>query len=132
MDKVLIVVGDSEFSNTLKAGLQKYEGQFEVLTASDGEEALEVLKKTRISVIVIDLEMPEMDGQNLLANMKKNRPQVPCIAMAAREYPGSKNGTDLGIFHFIEKPFDVSALANVIIAGLDRIDEGMFWKEYRK
>lgn len=132
MDKVLIVDGDPEFSNTLKAGLQKYQGQFEVVTASSREEALEVLKKARISVMVIDLVMHKMDGQELLAHMNKNRPQVPCIAMIARERPEIKNGTEIDIFHFIEKPFEFSELANVIIDGLDRIDEGVFWKEYRK
>jgi DNA-binding NtrC family response regulator len=132
MDKVLIVDGDLEFSNTLKVGLQKYEGQFEAVTASDREEALEVLKKARISVMIIDLVMSETDGQGLLTHMKKNRPQVPCIAMIARGRPEIKNATDPGIFHFIEKPFEFSELANVIIDGLDRIDEGVFWKEYRK
>ncbi len=132
MDKVLIVVGDTQFLDTLKEGLQKYQGQFEILTASEGEKALQVLKKARISVMVIDFELPDMDGQNLLAHMKKNRPQVPCIVMAADEHPEAHNGTALGTFYFLKKPFDFSELANAIIAGLDRIDEGIFWKEHRK
>lgn len=132
MDKVLIVDGDPEFSTTLKTGLQKYEGQFEVVTALNREEALGVLKKSRISVMVIDLVMNKIDGQELLAHMRKNRPQVPCIAMIASNRPEVNNGTHLDIFHIIEKPFDFSKLANLIIEGLDRIDEGIFWKEYRK
>ncbi|MFC1830061.1 response regulator [Thermodesulfobacteriota bacterium] len=131
MDKVLIVDDDLKFLNSLKAGLQKY-SQFEILTAAHGLEALDVLKKTRISVLVTDLEMPEMDGRALLDYMKKNRPQIPCIVMTDKESPESENEADRDILQYIEKPFDFNQLFAVILEGLDRLDEGIFWKAHRK
>ncbi|MFH2218378.1 MAG: response regulator [Pseudomonadota bacterium] len=132
MDKVLIVDDDPEFLSHLTEGLQKYAGQFEVVTASDGEEAVEVLKSVRISVLVTDLAMPKMDGQALLAYMEKNRPQIPCIVMTE---PGSREVKDepgRDVLQYIEKPFDFKQLFPVIIEGLDRLDEGVFWKSHRK
>lgn len=131
MDKVLIVDNDLEFLNSLKVGLEKY-SQFEILTAANGLEALDILKKTRISVLVTDLEMPEMDGRELLDYMKKNRPQIPCVVMTAKESPESNNNADRDILQYIEKPFDFNQLFTVIMEGLDRLDEGIFWKTHRK
>lgn len=133
MDKVLIVDDDQIFLQSLQQGLQKYTGQFEVLTASNGEEALAVLKRDRISVLITDLEMPEMDGLELLAHMRKNRPQVPCVVMAESGSSEIRNEADREyIFRYLQKPFDVNELFAVIIEGLDRLDEGLFWREYRK
>ena len=129
MDKVLIVDVDQIFLKRLKEGLQKYKGQFEVVTASDGEEALEVLKKERISVLITDMVMPKMDGLELLAHMRKNRPQVPCIVIAEPKNSEIKEiAARQEIFRYLEKPFDFSQLADVIMEGLDHLDEGLFWR----
>jgi len=133
VDKVLIVVVDQKFLNILNEGLQKYIGQFEVVTASDGEAALEVLKKNRISVLVTDLVIPGGDGLELLGHMRKSLLHVPCIVMTESECSEINNEINRdGIFRFIEKPFDINELAALIFEGLDRLDEGLFWREYHK
>lgn len=132
MDKILIVDDDAEFLEYLKEGLQRYAGQFEVVTASNGEEAVDILKKIRISVLVTDLDMPGMDGRALLAYMEKNRPQIPCVAMTDPESPEIKDEASASVLKYIEKPFDFNQLFPVIIEGLDCLDEGVFWKSHRK
>ncbi len=130
MDKVLIVNSDPEFLNSLKEGLEKYKGQFEVLTALDCKEAIEVLRRERISVLVTDLVKPKVDGQELLSHMTKNYPQIPCIAITE---PGSheikKRACREDILCYIEKQFAVEELAWAVIDGLDRLDEGVFWQK---
>ena len=133
MDKVLIVDDDQKFLHRLNEELQKYMGQFEVVTVSNGEEALEALKRERISVLITDLDMPKMGGRELLAHMKKNRPQVPCAVMTDPKSPEIKNEADLEyIFRYIAKPFEANELVAIILEGLERLDEGLFWREYRK
>ena len=133
MDKVLVVDDDQILLKKLKEGLQKYKGQFEVVTASDGKEALEVLKKERISVLITDMVMPKMDGLELLAHMRKNRPQVPCIVIAEPEsFEIKKIAGRQEIFRYLEKPFEFNQLADVIMEGLDHLDEGLFWRGHHK
>ena len=133
MDKVLIVDDDQIFLHSLDEGLQKYMGQFEVMTVSNGDEALNVLDTERISVLITDLDMPKMDGLELLSHMRKNRSQVPCVLMMEPESPGIENETDRkNIFRTLTKPFDANELFPVIMEGLERLDEGLFWREYRR
>lgn len=132
MDKVLIVDDDPIFLDRLREELQKYVGQLEVVTATNGTEALEILGKERISVLVTDLDMPQMNGLELLAYMRKHRPQVPCVVMTEPKSPDIKNKAERNsIFGFIAKPVDANELFALIMEGLERLDEGLFWREHR-
>lgn len=127
MNKVLIVDDEHEYLEIYQFGLQKYQGRFEVLTALGGEEAIEVLKKENISVLVTDLIMPEVGGLELLAHMTRNYPTTPCIVMTGYDSPELReivNRKD--ILHYITKPIDFDELARAIIEGLDRLDKGAF------
>ncbi|MBW2616535.1 MAG: response regulator [Deltaproteobacteria bacterium] len=127
MDKVLIVDDEIMTLKVLKKGLKKYEAQFEVLTATNGEEAIEVLKRKPISLLVTDLAMPKVGGLELLAYMNENHPQVPCIVMTGHRSPEIKRrAEEEDILDYLEKPVDYNNLASLIIEGLDRVDKGAF------
>jgi twitching motility two-component system response regulator PilG len=129
MEKVLIVDDDSKLLNILKKGLQKYVDQFEVLTASDGEEAIEVLKRERISVLVTDLVMPKVSGLELLTYMNQNHPHIPCIVITAHGNPEFRErAAREDVLGYIEKPFDSNELAWEILDRLDRFDENSYPK----
>lgn len=133
MDKVLIVDDDPIFLDRLREGLQKYVGQFRLVTATNGAEALEVLGKERISVLITDLDMPLTSGLELLAHMRKHRPQIPCVVMTEPKTPDVENKADRdAVFRYIAKPFGADELFVLIMEGLERLDEGIFWKEHRK
>jgi CheY-like chemotaxis protein len=123
MDKVLIVDDEIETLKVFTKGLKKYGDQFEVLTASNGEEAVEVLKRESIAVLATDLVMPNMDGLELLAYMTKNHPQVPCIVMTGHGSSEIKKRADRkDLLAYLEKPFDFNELAWSIMEGLDHVD----------
>ena len=127
MNKVLIVDDEPEYLEIYQSGLQKYESRFEVLTALGGEEAIEVLKKENISVLVTDLIMPEVGGLELLAHMTRNYPTTPCIVLTGYDSPELREIVDRqDILHYITKPIDFNELAWAIIEGLDRLDKGAF------
>lgn len=125
MDKVLIVDDSQELLNPIVLGLRKYGSDFEILTAANGEEAVNILRKETVSTLVTDLYMPKMDGLELLAYMSQNHPKVPCIVMTAF---GSAEIQDIldqrGIFHYLEKPIDLKALAKAIIDALAQHEQG--------
>lgn len=133
MDKVLIVDDDVVFLDRLRKELQKYVGQVAVVTASGAAEALEVLGKEPISVLVADADMPHMNGWELLGHMRRHRPQIPCILMTESKSPdgGGQAEADF-VFRYIAKPFGADDLFTLIMEGLEWLDEGLFWREHRR
>ena len=132
MDKVLIAEDDLKLQRFLHARLQKHKSKFEVLLACDGEQAIEVLKRERISVLVTDIVKAKVGRLKLLNHMTKNYPQIPCIVITG---PGNlnikKSAYRENILRYIEKPFAFEELAGAVMDSLDRLDEGIFWQKCR-
>lgn len=125
MDKVLIAEDSSNLLQPIKMGLQNYRDQFEVVTAGNGQEALNIMEKGGISVLVTDLYMPKLDGLELLSYMSQNHPRIPCIVMTAFGSQEIKEALDqLKVYHFLEKPFDLKDLVRSIKDALTQFNEG--------
>lgn len=128
MDKVMIVDGDQKNLNRYKEGLEKLH-QFKVLTATDGEEALTVLKREPVSVLVTEIDVPKRDGIELLAYMTRNYPSTPCVVMTTYGKPWFKKKMDQqAVLYHIEKPFELPALVSAIFVCLNLKDEGIALK----
>ena len=128
MDKVLIVDSNADFLKSLKDGLDKMH-QFEVLTASDGEEGIRLLSTEKVAVFVTDINTPNLDGLELLAYMTQEHPNTPCIVMTDYGKPWFRKRMDQQeVLYHLEKPFEIGALASAIFVGLNLRDEGMNYK----
>jgi len=123
--KVLIVDDDHIWLRLIKKKFENYAGTFTTLTALDGKEAVDSLKQNMISLVVTDMQMPEMDGLALLAHLSENYPDIPVIIMTAYSTPSSKKTVlDGGAAGYIEKPFVVEDLATKIVKTLQKETEG--------
>ena len=120
MDTVLIVDDSVMLINYLKDSFKEYKDEFELITANDGQEAIEKLKSKSISLLVTDLQMPNIDGLGLLSYKNKHYPSIPCIVMSAHGTPKIIESIQQDILQFIEKPFTAEELAKVIISALKR------------
>jgi DNA-binding response OmpR family regulator len=89
---------------------------FDVDTASDGDEALERIKQKDYDVVLLDLKMPRMDGMTVLKEMKKlsKYPQV-IVLTAVNEVPTALECIKLGARDYIAKPYDPEELLHVVI-----------------
>lgn len=90
---------------------------FEVLTAHDGAEALQVLKQRSPDIIVSDLNMPEVDGAQLLQTVRADSRWscIPFIMVSARYgYDDLMHVLDLGADEFLPKPFDAFELIDAV------------------
>lgn len=101
----LLVVDDDEPNLESIEGVFAKEG-YEILLASGGRDALELVRKTRVDVILTDLMMPEMDGLDLLRSIKTVSPESEVILMTAygtvaRAVEAMKEGA----YDFVTKPF---------------------------
>src|SRR5579864_3225022 len=107
----VLVVDDEESQRTALAGMIALWG-YTVETASDGQEALDKLTTFPANVIVTDLMMPRMSGQELLKRLKEQGGAPPAIVQTAFGNLETAVATihDLGAFWFLEKPVQSQAL----------------------
>ena len=116
MDKVLIVDDDAQLLTIITDTLKKYRNKFELITAKDGLDAIKVMRRQSVSLVVTDLKMPIVNGLVLLAYMSKNFPTIPCISLTGSGTPFLKKRLEGEALHYIEKPFKVTDLARAIIS----------------
>ncbi len=120
MDRVLIAEDDRILLKTLTNAFKKYEDKFEVICTNDGQEAIEILKQKQVSLLVTDIQMPNVDGLGLLAYVSENHPAVTCFVMTAYDTPEIKKKLPKDILHFFPKPFQPDELGQAIIQALEQ------------
>ncbi len=114
MGKILIVDDDKELRGELSEMLE-YEG-YEIRTAADGFAALKAMEAEKMSVMILDLKMPVMDGYGVLRNMLERGIKLKTIVLTGsnlnlQEYGDNDRITLLGNAHFImAKPFHAEDL----------------------
>jgi len=88
---------------------------FHVTTAESGQEALRLLAREQIDLVISDLRMDEMDGMALFAEIQKHQPGMPVIILTAHgSIPEAVAATQQGVFSFLTKPVDRDALYKAI------------------
>ncbi|MDD8048939.1 MAG: response regulator transcription factor [Thomasclavelia sp.] len=106
--KVLIVDDEVDIRELLKFYLEK-EG-YDVLEAGNGNDALDIVESSYIDLAIIDVMMPEMDGFELVENIKEYR-DLPCIMLTAKgENKDKLRGFSTGVDDYVTKPFDPAEL----------------------
>lgn len=125
--RVLIVDDEEDMIWSLQKNLPNESLKVVIFTASSGEEALSILEKTKIDLIVTDIRMPGISGIDLLIAVRKQYPEVGVIVMTA--FPSSASKAEVleqGGLRFVEKPFDIKALRDLVrnALGMDAHFEG--------
>jgi type II secretory pathway predicted ATPase ExeA/CheY-like chemotaxis protein len=124
MDNILILSKDTAHTETLKAGLEKTR-HFGVTIAIKGKEAIAFFDKIKVSVLVTDIRLSDMDVLDLLSYMTQKHSATPCIVMTDHGKPWFKEKmARQSLLYHIEKPFKVSSLLSAIFVGLTLRDEG--------
>ncbi len=118
--KTILVVDNGETIRETLVKILEREG-YRVLTAEDGQAAMDVLKENEVNLILSDVCMPRMDGNKLLKQAKSIHPDVEVILMTGH------GKTEMGIealragaFDFIQKPFTKLALNKTIKQALEK------------
>ncbi len=139
---ILIVDDDPNILEVLDARLTA--AKFHVFKANNARDALELLKKQPIALMISDMKMPAMGGMDLLSEIKQTLPDLPVIFLTAYgTIPDAVNALKQGAVDYISKPFDgreLIAKINEILVGTppviepDRnelnsslIEDGFYW-----
>jgi EAL domain-containing protein (putative c-di-GMP-specific phosphodiesterase class I) len=88
---------------------------YDVTTAADGREALELLAKTSFEVIVSDIAMPELDGIQLLRAVRQQDAEIPVVLITgAPDVSSAMQAIKLGALLYLTKPVDLEELKTVV------------------
>ena len=118
--KILVVDDEKPISDIIKFNMVK-EG-YEVVTAFDGREALEMFEAERPDILILDLMLPEMDGLEVARTIRKTS-NVPIIVLSAKDSEFDKViGLEIGADDYMTKPFSNRELQARVKAILRRTD----------
>lgn len=126
MAKILLVDDDLQFQQMLKQYLER--NGFEVMTAANGKEAVELFKQDTFDLIITDIIMPEKEGIETIIEMKKEKPEIKIIAISG----GGRIDADdyliyakrFGACHTFTKPIDRDAFISKIREVLTKSELG--------
>lgn len=115
MKRVLVVDDEEDMLWMLQRNLNKGMQDVEILAAKSGEEALAVLSDKTVNLVITDINMPGMNGLDLLIEINNRYPQTGVIIMTAYPSNAYKNEAMLsGSLRFIEKPFDINDMRKIV------------------
>lgn len=102
-------------------GMRLVSEGYSVVTAESGPEALRVLWREKVDLVISDLRMDEMDGLQLFSEIQKGHPGMPVIILTAHgSIPDAVAATQQGVFSFLTKPVDKDALYKAIDEALEQ------------
>ena len=105
MFQILVVDDDRNTRLLLRAVLQAE--NYTVFTAENGEDALQVMDKEHIDLVVLDVMMPKMDGYEFTRILRQTDNNLPILMVSARQMPADKRqGFLVGTDDYITKPID--------------------------
>lgn len=116
----ILVADDDKNTRRLFTALLQAQG-YSVVTAENGEEALAVMDREHIDLVVLDIMMPKMDGYALTEALRESNSSLPILMVSAKQLPADKQrGFIVGTDDYMTKPVDETELVLRIKALLRR------------
>ena len=121
-NETILLVDDEEMVLTSIDSFLTLETQYNVVTFISANKALKYIKSNSIDLVISDYVMPEMDGITFLAKAREIKPEIPRIILTG--YADKENAikaiNEVGLFQYIEKPWDNDDLKIIIRNGIEK------------
>ncbi len=117
---ILIVDDEQEFCQTVE-DILRHRG-YNALSETNPVQALEIIEQQQVDVLLLDIQMPQMDGREVLSRVMKTHPEIPVIILTGQSYnvPVAVETSHLGAFNFIGKDnLDITALSELVRQALE-------------
>ena len=115
----ILIVDDEAMIRALLTEALSQEG-YDVITAEDGHEALSILERGGIDLVLTDMVMPRGSGLEVLEAARRYDPRVPVIVMTG--FPSVDDANELarmGVSDYITKPFDLEVIRELVLKHLE-------------
>ncbi|WP_423212972.1 sigma-54-dependent transcriptional regulator [Myroides odoratimimus] len=120
MSKILIVEDEAAIRRVLVKILEEESSEYVVDAAENGEEALQKITSEDYDLVISDIKMPKMDGEELLVAAKKIKPDTVFVMISGHgDLETAVNTMRLGAFDYISKPPDLNRLLTTVRNALD-------------
>ena len=114
--RMLIVDDEETLTYSLYQSFILAKHDYEVVTASSGEEATIKLKEKDYNLVITDISMPGMSGLELLTNIKQDYPGIDVIVMTAYGSPEKREEAfSSGAKFYVEKPFEIKEMKQMVM-----------------
>lgn len=121
MSKILIIEDEAAIRRVLTKILSEESDTYKVDEAEDGLQGLEKIKTEDYDLVLCDIKMPKMDGEEVLEAVKKIKPEIPMVMISGHgDLETAVNTMRLGAFDYISKPPDLNRLLNTVRNALDK------------
>jgi twitching motility two-component system response regulator PilG len=119
MKNILLVDDNNYVLEALALTLNDHARGYAILKAKSGREAADILEQKPVALVLTDLEMPVMNGYQLIEYKNRLHPSIPLLAMTCDASPVVvERLRSLGITRCIEKPFDYEEMTRLIMESL--------------
>jgi len=113
LDKILVVDDERDICRMI-SNILKEEG-YKVDKAYDGEQAIRKIKARGYNLMLLDYKLPDIDGINVLKEIRRIEPSLNIIMISAYGSPSIKStAKKLGAYRFLDKPFDLNRLIKIV------------------
>lgn len=120
MAKILIIEDEASIRRVLSKILSEENELYQVTEAPDGEQGLEKIKTEDFDLVICDIKMPKLDGEEVLQEAKKLKPEIPFVMISGHgDLETAVNTMRLGAFDYISKPPDLNRLLTTVRNALD-------------
>ena len=121
MPKILIIEDEISIRRVLTKILLEESDTYTVDEAEDGKIGFEKIKNEEYDLVLCDIKMPKMNGEELLEAVKKIKPEIPMVMISGHgDLETAVNTMRLGAFDYISKPPDLNRLLNTVRNALDK------------
>ena len=119
MSKILIIEDEESIRRVLRKVLIEEDSSYNIIEAYDGDQAIEIVKKNKLDLILCDIKMPKKDGVEVLKFLVKDYQEIPVIMISGHgDLETAVESMRLGAFDYISKPPDLNRLLNSVRGAL--------------
>lgn len=125
--KLLIVEDELHIRTLLEQALEDLEEEYavEIITASDGEEGLEIIRRERPTAVFLDIMMPKMNGYEVCKAIKQDpelKDTIIVLLTAKGQEADRRKGLEIGAYDYMTKPFDPDEVVDLAKELLQLVD----------